>query len=66
MPSDKERIEFLEKWAKDSRTGVSLEWSPEEGYRVMTFHKVDRGQLTARDAIDAAMALRPARINTAS
>lgn len=52
------RLNFVEKWAKQSRTGVSIEWSPEDGYRFMTFHKVDRGQESARSAIDAAIALR--------
>lgn len=59
MPTDAERIEFLEQWSKQSRTGVSLDWSPEDGYRVMTFHKLDGGQGNVRAAIDAAMALRP-------
>lgn len=56
--ADGERIEFLENLAKQSRTGISLDWSPEEGYRFMSFHKIDAGQRNVRAAIDAAMALR--------
>lgn len=56
--TDADRIAFLEKWAKQSRTGVSLEWSPEEGFRLMTFHKIDGGQKSVREAIDAAIAAR--------
>ena len=55
---DTVRLNFIEKWAKQSRTGASLEWSPEEGYRFMTYHKVDPGQRDARAAIDAAIGLR--------
>lgn len=62
--TDTDRIAFLEEWAKHSRTGVSLEWSPEEGFRLMTFHKIHRGQASVRDAIDAAMALRGAAPNS--
>jgi hypothetical protein len=57
--SDSERLEFIERAAKRSRTGVSIEWSPEDGWRFMTFHKVDGGQSNIRAAIDAARALRP-------
>ncbi len=56
--TDAERLDFLEQCAKQSRTGVTLEWTLEEGFRLMTFHKVDRGQAAIRDAIDAAAALR--------
>lgn len=55
---DTVRLNFLEEQAKQSRTGASLDWSPEDGYRFMTFHRVDNGQSTARDAIDAAIRLR--------
>ncbi len=55
---DTARINFVEQQAKQSRTGVSVEWTSDEGYRFMSFHKVDRGQDNARAAIDAAMALR--------
>jgi len=56
LSQEADRIAFLERWAKLSRTGVTIEWSPEEGYRVMTFHKIDVGQRNVRDAIDAAIA----------
>lgn len=58
MPTDSERLDFLEQWAKRSRTGVSLEWSPEDAFRFMTFHKVDSGQPNVRASIDAARGLR--------
>jgi DUF1365 family protein len=56
--TDAERLEFIANWAKRSRTGVSIEWTPEDGFSFMTFHKVDRGQSNLRDAIDAAVVLR--------
>lgn len=55
---DTARLNFIERWAQHSPTGVSLDCHPEIGFRFMTHHKVDRGQDNARDAIDAAMALR--------
>jgi hypothetical protein len=56
--TDTERLEFIANWAKRSRTGVSIEWTRDDGFRFMTFHKVDQGKPSLREAIDAAMALR--------
>ncbi len=61
MPTDAERIDFLAEWSRRSRTGVSVEWSPEDQFRLMTFHQIDAGQPNIREAIDAAMALRAPR-----
>jgi hypothetical protein len=55
---DTVRLNFLEKWAKQSQTGISICWDPEAEYRFMTYHKIDDGQPDARAAIDAAIRLR--------
>lgn len=55
---DTVRLNFIEKWAKQSQTGISICFDPEAEYRFMTYHKIDDGQPDARAAIDAAIKLR--------
>lgn len=59
--ADTERLNFLERSAKQSRTGVSLDWIPSiegerSGYRYMRHHSIGEPRNDARTAIDIAMA----------
>lgn len=58
MPTDAERLDFLERWAKRSRTGISFDWIPamdgeRSGYRFMTFHNIRDAKGSLRGCIDA-------------
>ena len=58
--SDKERLDFLEKLAKESSTGVSVEWIPSienhtSGYRLSSCRVIRRVHATIRASIDDAM-----------
>jgi hypothetical protein len=55
--TDKQRIDFIEEWARKSRTGVSVDWDP-VGYRFMSFHNLGDFHRSAREAIDAAILAR--------
>ena len=60
MPTDTERLAFLEEKIRKSRTGVSLDWVPSEegdpsGFRFMRHHYIGGPKKTLRDAIDAEM-----------
>ena len=52
------RIDFLERLARTSSTGVSIDWS-DEGYRVMSRHNLGVFAHDVRSAIDARAALAP-------
>lgn len=62
LRKDAERLDFLETTAKESRTGVSVDYAKyaeggmvlERGYRVMRHHKLCDRLPTIRQAIDAA------------
>lgn len=57
---DSKRLDFLEKEAKISKTGISIDWypytEPSGGYRIMRYHKLYDRKATLRQAIDIAMA----------
>ena len=60
MFTDKERLDFIEKAARRSLTGVSFDWVPAvegepSGYRAMTRHNIREPKKSLRDAIDQAM-----------
>lgn len=60
MVTDTERIDFIEKIAKRSRTGISFDWVPSDegehsGYRMMSSHLIRQSYESLRDSIDAAM-----------
>lgn len=60
MPTDKERLDFLEKMSKQSRTGISFDWIPSvegeaSGYRMMRHHLIGQTRGDIRASIDAAM-----------
>jgi hypothetical protein len=55
--TDKQRIDFIEEWARKSRTGVSVDWDT-VGYRFMSFHNLGDFHRSAREAIDAAILAR--------
>jgi len=62
MPTDAERLDFLQRAAYNSRTGISLEWIPPadgepSGYRYMRHHRIDAVKPTVREAIDYAIRL---------
>lgn len=62
LKADKERIDYLEDTAKESRTGVSIDYAKyseegmilENGYRVMRYRTLFNRMKTLRQAIDAA------------
>jgi len=59
---DAERLDWLERQAKASRTGASFDWAKyaedgyvqEKGYRFMRFHHIGERRATLREAIDHA------------
>ncbi len=60
--TDAERIDFLQRAADASPTGISLERIPSvdgepSGYRFMRFHRIDAVKPTTREAIDFAARL---------
>ena len=60
MNIDKERLDFLERMARKSRTGISLDWIPSvdserSGFRFMRHHHVGEPCDDVRKAIDRAM-----------
>ena len=60
MTADAEIFEWLEKQAKESRTGISFDWVPAcegepSGWRFMRRHYVSEPQKSIRQAIVAAM-----------
>jgi hypothetical protein len=59
MSTDSDRLDWLERQAKDSYAGVTVKgWSGNAGnaYRLIKFHKIFPEKPTLREAIDAAMA----------
>jgi hypothetical protein len=53
--TDKDRINFLERKAKLSRTGITFEWLADKdhtGYRYMANHRIGSPFKTIREAID--------------
>jgi hypothetical protein len=62
--TDSARIDWLEKQARASRTGVSLDHVPWEdgtpaGYRYMHYHYISEQHSSIRRAIDFAMKIHP-------
>lgn len=63
LEMDAARLDYLEKVAKYSRSGVSVDWAKysedgyvlERGYRVMSYHTLYERKPSIRLAIDAAM-----------
>ena len=60
MPTDAERLDFIEQSIQRSRTGVSFDKIPSvdgerSGYRMMTVHNIREPKSNLRAAIDAAM-----------
>lgn len=60
--TDSERLDWLEKRAKESRTGISFDWVPRvdgerSGWRYMHYHFVSEAQGSIREAIDSAVAI---------
>ncbi len=56
--TDEDRINWLGELAKNSRTGLSIEHVKGEGFRLMTFHRLDCFHTDLRRAIDEGIALR--------
>ena len=59
--TDAERLDFLEKAAKASRTGISFDWIPSvegepSGFRFMRRFFISEAKTNIRKAIDAAAA----------
>lgn len=52
------RIEWLDVLARQSYTGISIEYVPGSGYRFMSRHKIDDFYPTLRKAIDNGIRLR--------
>lgn len=60
MPTDTERLDFIEKQVRKSLSGVSFDWIPKcedepSGFRFMRRHDIHDPNKTLRDAIDKAM-----------
>lgn len=58
MPTDKERLDFLERRAKLSRTGITFEWfgdKPNTGFRFLSYHHIGDPKKSVRDTIDGAI-----------
>jgi hypothetical protein len=55
------RIALLETLAKKSRTGVSFDWSPETGYRLMTFHNLRDGCKSISECLERELASQVSR-----
>ena len=56
--TDEERIEWLAELAKQSYTGISIEYVKGEGFRFMSRHRIDRFHSDLRKAIDEGIKLR--------
>ena len=60
LARDAERLEWLEREARKSRTGISFDWVPTcegepSGFRFMRRHFIAEPAKTLRDAIDRVM-----------
>jgi hypothetical protein len=60
MPTDTERLDFIEMLAKRSQTGISFDWIPSvegarSGYRMMSRHYIRPVKANIRLSIDDAM-----------
>ena len=60
LARDAERLEWLEREARKSRTGISFDWVPTcegepSGFRFMRRHFIGEPAKTLRDAIDRVM-----------
>lgn len=55
MITDKDRLDFIEKLAKFSRTGVSFDWDGKGHYRMMVVHFIGPEKDNVREAIDTAI-----------
>ena len=64
MATDTERLDWLEKTAKKSLTGISFDWVPSvdgerSGFRYMRKFFIGEAKTDIRQAIDTAMLLEP-------
>jgi len=53
--TDKDRLDFLERRAKMSRTGITFEWfgdKPNTGFRYLSYHHIGEARKSIREAID--------------
>ena len=69
MPTDTERLDFLQRATRASTTGISFDWVPavegeRSGYRFMRRWNIGEPSHTLRDAIDAAMRTSPPPVAT--